>query len=62
MRDANETIKLRKNFKVYKIIIIIIITLFKCRCIFSTAVLIGDTVNKETNIVSEQKLVKNPNW
>ena len=29
---------------------------------FSTAVLIGDTVNKETNIVNEQKLVKNPNW
>ena len=44
------------------IIIIIIITLFKCQCIFSTAVLIGDTVNKETNIVNEQKLVKNPNW
>ena len=30
--------------------------------VFSTAVLIGDTVNKETNIVNEQKLVKNPNW
>ena len=44
------------------IIIIIIITLFKCQCIFSTAVLIGDTVNEETNIVNEQKLVKNPNW
>ena len=29
---------------------------------FSTAVLIGDTVNKETNIVNEQKLVNNPNW
>ena len=27
---------------------------------FSTAVLIGDTVNKETNIVNEQKLVKKP--
>ena len=27
---------------------------------FSTAVLIGDTVNKEANIVNEQKLVKNP--
>ena len=25
---------------------------------FSTAVLIGDTVNKETNIVNEQKLVR----
>ena len=34
------------------IIIIIIITLFKCQCIFSTAVLIGDTVNKETNMCS----------
>ena len=30
--------------------------------VFSTAVLIGDTVNEETNIVNEQKLVKNPNW
>ena len=24
--------------------------------------LIGDTVNKETNIVNQQKLVKHPNW
>ena len=30
--------------------------------LFSTALLIGDTVNKETNIVNQQKLVKNPNW
>ena len=29
---------------------------------FSTAELIGDTVNKETNIINQQKLVKNPNW
>ena len=30
--------------------------------VFSTAVLIGDTANKETNIINQQKLVKNPNW
>ena len=30
--------------------------------LFSTAVLIGDTVNKETNIVNQQKLVKNLKW
>ena len=31
--------------------------------VFSTAVLIGDTVNKETNIINQQKLVKkNPKW
>ena len=31
--------------------------------VFSTAVLIEDTVNSETNIIfMKQKLVKNPNW
>ena len=30
--------------------------------VFSTAVLIGDTVNEETKIINQQKLVKNPNW
>ena len=30
--------------------------------VFSTVVLIGDIVNKETNIVNKQKLVENPNW
>ena len=30
--------------------------------VFSTTVLIGDTVNKEANITNQQKLVENPNW
>ena len=30
--------------------------------VFSTAVLIEDTVSKQTNITSQQKLVKNPSW
>ena len=45
-----------------ELINIIIITFYLSVIVFSTAVLIGDTVNKETNIVNKQKLVKNPNW
>ena len=37
-------------------------SLYLSASVFSTAVLIGDTVKKETNIVVQQKLVKNPNW
>ena len=30
--------------------------------VFSTAVPIGDTVNTETSIVNQHKLVRNPKW
>ena len=30
--------------------------------VFSTAVLIVDTVNKETNITNRTEICKNPNW
>ena len=29
---------------------------------YLAAVLIADNVNKQTNIINQQKLVKNPNW